>query len=681
LKGDEFLRTLILFIMTIFILTSCTASSKNVDTFISVKKGKIDLSSVSLYSEKELIDLRGKWYFTSGQLLPPEMKVPSSKEQYIDVPKSWESIQSQSSIKDGKGFGTYRLQIRIHPDDVGKTLGVIVRPIASSYNLWINGQLMRTIGIVGKSVDTSIPKETVEYVHFIPTTDELSINIQVSNFQQRKGGIWDGIYLGSELAMQESINRNMIKEFTSAGALLMMGIFYLAFALFYLPERSTMYLGVLCILFGVRFFFLGEVLVTTWFHDFNWNWQVKMEYLIEITLIIAFSFYLRSMYPKEYSKWVFKLILIGELIIAFIVVLTSSGFFTKWMIIHATVAMCALFYVLCFVYPKAIKSKILGARSSAITLCIVFLALVNDTLYYLSIPYTTKDLLYAGFFLGLLSQMSVTIRRYVYLKQESDILAKRLTLYNQELEEKIVDRTSQLTESHRNNAQLMHNIAHDLRAPILLISERTKQLKNYVDSKGLPHISLIEQQSEWAIKLSRNLNDLASFQEEKMKFKPKQIMVPDLLRFVYKRSEPMIRGGGFIWYYKPLDELYESELSGVIVAVDMYLLERVFDNLITNSLKYTPQGHEIGITYSVGDSYLEIAIENETSFVNTEIINRMFDRLFTGNHTYTGSGIGLAVCKEIIHLHKGDINVLHDQKNKISIVITLPLTINSFDSV
>lgn len=636
-----------------------------------IEEGTADFSNMSLSSDNFLIPLQGQWTFVPGQLIGPDERIPEELAVFVEVPQSWESLHSLPGLNEGSGFGTYRLRLTLHPDDVGPTLGLMIEPVASSYTLWVNGKMLRTIGSVGKSSDSSIPKETVERVHFVTSERELQMDIQVSNFAQRKGGIWKGISIGSETALESSLQRDMMREYASAGALLMMGVFYLAFAWLYLPERSTLFLGALSICFALRMFFLGEVLVAAWFPGLSWAWQVKLEYLIEIAAVLSFSHYFRAMYPQEYSRLVINSIRGFEAAFAVVVLTTPSSFFTQWMVVHAAVAAWAVLFVLCFVYPKAIEHRRLGARSGLVALSIALLALVNDTFYYLAVPLTSEELVYAGFFVYLLSQMGVTIRRYVALKQESDALTLRLAASNEELEQKVTERTRQLTESHQANSRLMHNIAHDLRAPIALIRHRAKKLEAYVSPEGTPDLSVIEQLSEWAIKLAQNLNDLASFQEKEMRFSPVFVKAIDLMRFLYKRTEPVIRGSGFQWSHKPLDELFEADM--LVVRVDLFLVERLIDNLVSNALKFTLPGRRISLSYRVDGMILEIVFENDANPLDEKMLERIFERFYKAGSPEIGSGIGLAVCREIVRLHGGGIRASQSEEGRIRFLIRLPM--------
>ncbi|SFK93831.1 Histidine kinase-, DNA gyrase B-, and HSP90-like ATPase [Paenibacillus sp. 1_12] len=662
------MRTLVvMFLVWVVMLTGCSKE----ESIPRVNKGEVDFSEFSLSSTNHSYMLSGDWLFAPDTLVDPEQSWPEASAEYLTVPKSWEFVPYLNGKEWGREFGTYRLQIRLHPDDVGKTLGLKISPIASSFRMWIDGRLLKEVGAVGTTVSTAVPHESQEYVFFTPQSSKLQMDIQVSNFAQRKGGIWNDIYMGDQEAIRAKSLPPVVRDCMSAGALLMMGLFYLVFASLYITDRSTLFLGLLSISLGLRTFLFGEVLVTFFFPDLLWEWKVKLEYFIEIAAILALNQYLRSIFPEHFSKNVLRFTYMIFGLFALFVLFTPAIIFTQCLTTFTVMITCSLLYSSFLVYARAVKHRRLGARSGAIAGIIAFFAVLSDSFYYLSIPLTSEGLINTGFFIYLLTQMAVTVRRYISLKQDSAALTMRLAESNEELEHKVMQRTRQLTESYRFNSRLLHNIVHDLNAPIALIRQQTKLLQVHVQKDGINHLTLIEQQSEWAVRLAQNLNDLARLQENKMNFQPSSMSMEEMLRFLYKRTEPIIRGGGFKWSHKALDELFEAVT--LVVNIDLFLMERVFDNITSNMLKYALPDGNVSLSYAKRETVLEIIFENEVASLSDETLDRMFDRFYQQGPEEGGSGIGLAVCKEIVRLHGGQIHVDQPEKERLQVVISLPI--------
>ncbi len=107
---------------------------------------------------------------------------------------------------------------------------------------------------------------------------------------------------------------------------------------------------------------------------------------------------------------------------------------------------------------------------------------------------------------------------------------------------------------------------------------------------------------------------------------------------------------------------FESELQNIAVVFDPDKMEKVFYNLISNALKFTSSYGEIKIILSIlNESILEIKIWDSGKGISKENLVHIFDRFYQADSTvtreYEGTGIGLALTKELIELHNGKIEV------------------------
>jgi len=95
-----------------------------------------------------------------------------------------------------------------------------------------------------------------------------------------------------------------------------------------------------------------------------------------------------------------------------------------------------------------------------------------------------------------------------------------------------------------------------------------------------------------------------------------------------------------------------------LVPVDYVQMEQVFTNLLSNSLKYAPQGTLIGIhAHAAQDSLVLVRVSNQGPPVPDEHLERIFDKFyrFTAAERVSGIGLGLSICKGILEAHGGRI--------------------------
>ncbi|MEJ2193786.1 MAG: ATP-binding protein [Ignavibacteriaceae bacterium] len=106
-------------------------------------------------------------------------------------------------------------------------------------------------------------------------------------------------------------------------------------------------------------------------------------------------------------------------------------------------------------------------------------------------------------------------------------------------------------------------------------------------------------------------------------------------------------------------------------------MEKITDNLLSNAFKFTPAGGIIELKISKNDGYVNISIQDTGIGIPKEKISKIFDRFYqvdiTHKREHEGIGIGLALSKELIELHKGRIKVESTEGKGTTIMISIPL--------
>ena len=125
------------------------------------------------------------------------------------------------------------------------------------------------------------------------------------------------------------------------------------------------------------------------------------------------------------------------------------------------------------------------------------------------------------------------------------------------------------------------------------------------------------------------------------------------------------------WRTKNLEiELAFDEFE---VNANPEMMQHVFVNLLDNAIKFTPEYGRISISIEQNDS-LQIQVTNTGSEISKENIKKIFNKFYQGDesHSGEGNGVGLAIVKKIVELHKGKIHA--ESKNFVtSFIIDLPI--------
>ena len=109
---------------------------------------------------------------------------------------------------------------------------------------------------------------------------------------------------------------------------------------------------------------------------------------------------------------------------------------------------------------------------------------------------------------------------------------------------------------------------------------------------------------------------------------------------------------------------------------DVEKLERIYFNLLSNAFKFTPENGKITVRLSSwmkdGQPWLRFTVANSGTMISAEHIRSIFDRFYKIDMHHTGSGIGLALVKAFVDLHRGLIAVESDEKQGTLFTIDLP---------
>ena len=124
---------------------------------------------------------------------------------------------------------------------------------------------------------------------------------------------------------------------------------------------------------------------------------------------------------------------------------------------------------------------------------------------------------------------------------------------------------------------------------------------------------------------------------------------------------------------------YSSPEYAAPVNADPDRIKQVFVNIIDNAIKYTPAGGKISILAMIDSDNARIRVADTGCGISPEDLPRIKENFYKANFSTKGSGIGLAVCDEIINLHKGtlDISSVYGEGTEVNISLpTLPVNLS-----
>ncbi|MBR9910264.1 MAG: heavy metal sensor histidine kinase [Gammaproteobacteria bacterium] len=226
-----------------------------------------------------------------------------------------------------------------------------------------------------------------------------------------------------------------------------------------------------------------------------------------------------------------------------------------------------------------------------------------------------------------------------------------------------------LEESFVKLSHFSADIAHELRTPLTNLITQTQvglgKSRSLEEYRELLYSNLEEQE-----RLTKMVNDMLWLAQSE-----NGLLEPD-----WERLELVQEVKATFEFFEALAEEQGVRLlvdgRPVTVTGDRAMLRRVVSNLLSNALRFTPEGEEVQVRIWEADNTAFLRVENPGSQVAAEHLPRLFDRFYrvdpSRQRQSEGAGLGLAIVKSIVEAHKGVIDVASAQ-GKTSFTISLPL--------
>ena len=265
---------------------------------------------------------------------------------------------------------------------------------------------------------------------------------------------------------------------------------------------------------------------------------------------------------------------------------------------------------------------------------------------------------------------------YVYVVSANRAKAR----LNRQLAESVEQQrqmTKHIEELTHTQLQFFTNISHELRTPLTLIAGPTEQLLEDKTVQGTHRrlLQMVERNTKILIQLVSEILDFRKVQNNKAVLKLNRFNLAETLRlWADDFGAVTSRKGITVKVDNPADAAQAT------VIADRDKLARVFFNLMSNAVKYTPQDGTITITLRHNDgSFFFTMNNNSVKTISKDDLPHIFERFYQSKGSIGGTGIGLALVKANVDLHHGSISATSSQEEGTTFSITLPDTQEGYD--
>lgn len=297
------------------------------------------------------------------------------------------------------------------------------------------------------------------------------------------------------------------------------------------------------------------------------------------------------------------------------------------------------------------------------------------------------------------SKMLIAFKRLRY----GDINVRIDNLYNTELEnvanrlfETIADRELMIKEYQqtlssknlsleeiiKNEKQLQQfkeefiaTLTHDMKVPVIAelnsinfllegrfgdLNEKQKRALELMNSSSLELKELIE-----------NMLETFRLEQKKLELNIKEHNINDFINSIIDEMQPILLKTN----HRIVISL--NETNSLIAKFDDFQIRRVIKNLLQNAISFSPISEDIILKTNLENDLLNVCISNKGVSISKEELELIFHKYYSGHSKFrkAGTGLGLFISQQIALAHKGKIQVITEEKNKNTFILSVPLNL------
>jgi two-component system sensor histidine kinase VanS len=381
---------------------------------------------------------------------------------------------------------------------------------------------------------------------------------------------------------------------------------------------------------------------------------------------------LRTDYQKEpdrkkksgYLKLKFKVFLrtFGMIVLAFCIIFTLYrrfwfGRVGDWIVLFLQNVFHLEYYDARNIYQYGMRENMVLIIFVAVTLCFMLL-------FWASLSWFTRyfNEIDAG-----LEKLIQGEDKEIMLSQEMEPMEKKLNLLRQTLERRELE--AKLAEERKNN--LVMYLAHDIRTPLTSVIGYLSLLEEAPDMPLEQKAKYVHITLEKANRLEQLINEffeITRYNIQQIVLEKEKIDLYYMLLQMIEEFYPLLSQKG-----------NQAVLHGdenVTVYGDPVKLARVFNNILKNAVAYSYENTKIHIFLEeMASGKIVVKFKNQGKTIPKEKLSSIFEKFYrmdeARNSNTGGAGLGLAIAKEIVKLHGGEITA-ESEKEQVTFVVELP---------
>lgn len=225
-------------------------------------------------------------------------------------------------------------------------------------------------------------------------------------------------------------------------------------------------------------------------------------------------------------------------------------------------------------------------------------------------------------------------------------------------------------------SRFITNITHEFRTPLTIIIGYLDTLKAQFSTKSEIGKSLdtVEKNSKNLLNLVNEMLDLAKLEHGELTLNNTQDDIVAYLKYIHNSFKGVAT-------HKNITLNFHSDLDELLMDFDTERVRQVFTNLLSNAIKFSPENSEVSLMIKANDNILQVLVKDNGLGISETHLPLIFDRFYQVESKHQkiaqGTGVGLALIKELVVLMGGKIQVTSKVSKGTTFMVELPITKNA----
>ncbi|MFD1266080.1 ATP-binding protein [Paenibacillus motobuensis] len=598
-------------------------------------QGQLDLRDWD-FSKNQTLTLDGEWEFYPYTLLMQNHAEPkdlTQDRQFIQVPGNWHSALNAHQASNSEiGYGSYRLRIQVNPEDK-QSYSIRLRNITASSEIYVNGVLLGQSGQPASTKKEYTARNAPYLVSFQADQGEIEIVIHAANFlYKEKGGIINSPQFGSSQAIYKAAAFSTGMQWMVTAVLLIHVVFALIFYFMGTRQKALIYFILLNIC-AIGMLVADDDKLLHILLPINGEWNGKIAVLSYLGTSAFLLHFIRHLLPKYAKGQGYRWYSILYGLVALFVLLAPYEYVRLardlLLLMYAIPFLTVLALTLWAVIKEEEDSIFLLLSATSLTTNVIWGILKSQNLEYYPIDIIVTFLALSAFW----------FKRHFRIAAKTEQLA------------------GILQDADRRKDEFLANTSHELRNPLhgmLNIAENVLHSdKSVLSPKDAQQMELLLSVGRRMSYLLNDLLDLTRLREQGIRLQPSPVRIQAVASGVFDMLAYQVEN-------KPVRFITEIPESLPPVLADENRLVQIIFNLVHNAVKFTHEGSII-IHSEIKGEKAYIHVTDTGIGMDEKAKQRIFEPYEQGEQDLAvidgGIGLGLHICRQLVELHGGILEV------------------------